>query len=84
MSAEDGRDVTPEIARLATGQLVAIRTGELEEHITGDVAWAAAYYLAWTGDQAFATGPAAVRSDPAKDWGRKTRIHAETRPPPSR
>ena len=32
-------------------------TGELEEHIVADVAWAAACYIDWTGDQAFAAGP---------------------------
>jgi hypothetical protein len=37
-SAREGFDVTPPSARLATGELVAIRTGELEEHIVGDVA----------------------------------------------
>jgi trehalose/maltose hydrolase-like predicted phosphorylase len=55
-SAADGRDVTPASARLATGELVRIRTGELEEHIVGDVAWAAACYLDWTGDEDFAAG----------------------------
>ena len=37
----DGVDVTPAAARLATGELARIRTGELEEHIVADVAWAA-------------------------------------------
>ena len=32
-------------------------TGELEEHIVADVAWAAACYIDWTGDEAFAAGP---------------------------
>ena len=74
-SAEDGRDVTPEVARLATGQVVAIRTGELEEHITGDVAWAAAYYLAWTGDQAFATGPGRdLFVETARYWASRVRF----------
>ncbi len=45
-SAATGSDVTPSSARLATGELVRIRTGELEEHIVGDVAWAASCYLA--------------------------------------
>ena len=58
-SAADGRDVTPASARLTTGDLVRIRAGELEEHIVGDVAWAAVHYLAWTGDDAFATGAGA-------------------------
>jgi trehalose/maltose hydrolase-like predicted phosphorylase len=56
-SAADGFDVTPASARLASGELVRIRTGELEEHIVGDVAWAAACYVDWTGDTAFESGP---------------------------
>lgn len=55
-SAADGSDVTPPAARLVTGELARIRTGELEEHIVGDVAWSAACYLDWTGDDAFAAG----------------------------
>jgi trehalose/maltose hydrolase-like predicted phosphorylase len=79
-SAEDGRDVTPEAARLATGQLVAIRTGELEEHITGDVAWAAAHYLAWTGDQAFATGPGRdLFVETARYWASRVRFDRDGR-----
>jgi trehalose/maltose hydrolase-like predicted phosphorylase len=56
-SAADGRDVTPPSVRGANGELVPVRTGQLEEHIVGDVAWAADCYLEWTGDSAFAAGP---------------------------
>jgi trehalose/maltose hydrolase-like predicted phosphorylase len=56
-SAQSGRDVTPEFARDRRGERVPILTGPLEEHIIADVAWAAAYYIDWTGDQAFAEGP---------------------------
>ena len=52
-----GSDVTPEHARDRRGELVPIRTGELEEHIVADVAWAAACYIDWTGDETFAAGP---------------------------
>ena len=79
-SAEDGSDVTPEAARLATGELVPIRTGELEEHITGDVAWAAAYYLAWTGDDAFATGPGRdLLVETARYWASRVRFDLDGR-----
>jgi trehalose/maltose hydrolase-like predicted phosphorylase len=79
-SAEDGRDVTPEAARLATGRLVAIRTGELEEHITGDVAWAAAHYLAWTGDQEFASGPGRdLLVETARYWASRVRVDQDGR-----
>jgi trehalose/maltose hydrolase-like predicted phosphorylase len=56
-SARLGQDVTPRHVRDAHGERVAILTGLLEEHIVADVAWAAACYIDWTGDQAFAAGP---------------------------
>jgi trehalose/maltose hydrolase-like predicted phosphorylase len=56
-SAWSGRDVTPDRARAPHGETVPILTGELEEHIVADVAWAAACYIDWTGDQSFARGP---------------------------
>ena len=72
--------MTPEAANLATGELVAIRTGELEEHITGDVAWAAAYYLAWTGDHAFATGPGRdLLVETARYWASRVRFDQDGR-----
>jgi trehalose/maltose hydrolase-like predicted phosphorylase len=49
--------VTPQEARDPHGELVPILTGQLEEHIVADVAWAAACYIDWTGDQTFAVGP---------------------------
>jgi trehalose/maltose hydrolase-like predicted phosphorylase len=56
-SAWSGQDVTPDHARGRRGELVPILTGPFEEHIIADVAWAAACYIDWTGDQAFAAGP---------------------------
>ena len=56
-SAWSGQDVTPDHARDPHGELVPILTGRLEEHIVADVAWAAACYIDWTGDEAFAGGP---------------------------
>jgi trehalose/maltose hydrolase-like predicted phosphorylase len=79
-SAASGRDVTPTSARLATGELVRIRTGELEEHIVGDVAWAASCYLAWTGDEAFATGPGRdLFLETARYWASRVRFDADGR-----
>jgi trehalose/maltose hydrolase-like predicted phosphorylase len=67
-------DVTPQSARLATGELVRIRTGELEEHIVADVAWAAATYIDWTGDQAFAAGPGRdLLVETARYWASRVR-----------
>jgi trehalose/maltose hydrolase-like predicted phosphorylase len=79
-SAADGRDVTPASARLASGDLVRIRTGELEEHIVGDVAWAAAYYLAWTGDEAFAAGAGRdLFLETARYWASRVRFDEDGR-----
>ena len=79
-SAADGRDVTPASARLTTGDLVRIRAGELEEHIVGDVAWAAAHYLAWTGDDAFATGAGReLLLETARYWASRVRVDQDGR-----
>jgi trehalose/maltose hydrolase-like predicted phosphorylase len=55
-SARSGEDVTPEHGRGRNGELVPILTGHLEEHIVADVAWAAACYIDWSADHAFADG----------------------------
>jgi trehalose/maltose hydrolase-like predicted phosphorylase len=79
-SAADGVDVTPPSARLATGELVRIRTGELEEHIVGDVAWAAACYIDWTGDEEFAAGPGReLFVETARHWASRVRFDADGR-----
>ena len=59
-SAASGEDVTPRSGRLG-GRRVPILTGQLEEHITADVAWAAAHYASWTGLAGPAAGAAAGR-----------------------
>ena len=56
-SAGSGDDVTPDHGRTPEGELVPILTGRYEEHIVADVAWAAATYIDWSGDFAFAAGP---------------------------
>jgi len=74
-SAGDGSDVTPTHGQLPSGETVAIRTGELEEHIVGDVAWAAACYLDWTSDEEFAAGPAReLFAETARYWASRVRI----------
>ncbi|HZQ03801.1 MAG TPA: glycosyl hydrolase family 65 protein [Gaiellaceae bacterium] len=79
-SAGDGADVTPTLARLPSGETVAIRTGELEEHVVGDVAWAAACYLDWTGDDLFAAGPAReLFAETARYWASRVRLDADGR-----
>src|ERR1019366_448033 len=46
-SAASGEDVTPRTGQLG-GTVVPILTGQQEEHITADVAWAAAHCATWT------------------------------------
>jgi trehalose/maltose hydrolase-like predicted phosphorylase len=73
--AADGFDVTPSHAHLPTGEITRIRTGESEEHIVADVAWAAACYLDWTGDEAFAAGPAReLFTETARYWASRIRL----------
>jgi trehalose/maltose hydrolase-like predicted phosphorylase len=47
-SAASGEDVTPASVPLG-GRVVPVLAGQLEEHVTADVAWAAARYAEWTG-----------------------------------
>jgi trehalose/maltose hydrolase-like predicted phosphorylase len=76
-SAGSGFDVTPTLAHLPTGEIAPIRTGELEEHIVADVAWAAACYLDWTGDEAFAAGPGReLLVETARYWASRVRLDA--------
>ena len=74
-SAGDGSDVTPRQARGPGGQVVAILTGEHEEHITADVAWAAAEYSAWTGEAGFLAGAGrGLVVDTARYWAGRARL----------
>ncbi len=73
-SARTGRDVTPPSARDRSGRLVPIRTGQLEDHVVADVAWAAATYIDWTGDLAFAAGPGReLLVETARYWASRIR-----------
>jgi trehalose/maltose hydrolase-like predicted phosphorylase len=75
-SAADGQDVTPRSGRLG-GRRVPILTGQLEEHITADVAWAAAHYASWTGLRAPAVGP--LLAETARFWASRCRLDAKGR-----
>lgn len=67
-SAHDGSDVTPRRGYVGA-EAVVIRTGELEEHITADVAWAAAHLAAWTRLDGEPTVPErALLRDTARYW----------------
>jgi trehalose/maltose hydrolase-like predicted phosphorylase len=79
-SAADGVDVTPRSVRLPDGGLVVIRTGELEEHVVGDVAWAASSYLDWTGDVDFAAGAGReLIVETARYWASRVRLSEDGR-----
>ena len=74
-SAHEGVDVTPTHARDHTGSVVPIRTGQLEEHVVADVAWAAATYVDWTGDDEFAQGPGStLLAETARYWASRIRL----------
>jgi trehalose/maltose hydrolase-like predicted phosphorylase len=73
-SAATGDDVTPTSGHLG-GEAVAILTGQMEEHITADVAWAAAHYARWSGDGGFLTGPArALLIETARYWASRCQV----------
>lgn len=79
-SARSGADVTPRYARDMSGRIVPIVTGLLEDHIVADVAWAAACYVDWTGDNAFRDGPGRpLIIETARYWASRIRIDAEGR-----
>jgi trehalose/maltose hydrolase-like predicted phosphorylase/phosphoglycolate phosphatase-like HAD superfamily hydrolase len=79
-SAGTGIDVTPSHAYDQTGRIVPIRTGELEEHIVADVAWAAGFYMDWTADAEFATGPGCeLLTETARYWASRIRADGNGR-----
>jgi trehalose/maltose hydrolase-like predicted phosphorylase len=79
-SATYGDDVTPTQVPGRYGHLVRVLTGEEQEHIVGDVAWAACRYAAWTGDTAFLEGPGLpLLVDTARWWASGIRLDAAGR-----
>jgi trehalose/maltose hydrolase-like predicted phosphorylase len=70
-SAASGEDVTPSTGQ-AGGREVQILTGQLEEHITADVAWAAAHYASWTGRHVPAVAP--LLAETARYWASRCRL----------
>lgn len=79
-SALSGDDVTPGHAHDHNGEPVPILTGQLEEHIVADVAWAAACYIDWTGDQAFAAGPGReLLVQTARWWASRVEVDSDGR-----
>jgi trehalose/maltose hydrolase-like predicted phosphorylase len=77
-SAGDGSDVTPRQVTGLHGEIIPITTGPHEEHIVADVAWSAARYAAWTGDERFLVGAGRdLLVDTARYWASRIRIDAE-------
>lgn len=70
-SATSGDDVTPASGQ-AGGYPIPILTGQLEEHITADVAWAAAHYASWTGLRVPAVAP--LLTETARYWASRCRL----------
>jgi trehalose/maltose hydrolase-like predicted phosphorylase len=75
-SAASGQDVTPPGGRLG-GRRIPILTGQLEEHVTADVAWAAAHYASWTGLHTPAVAPLLAKT--ARYWASRCRLDAAGR-----
>jgi trehalose/maltose hydrolase-like predicted phosphorylase len=77
-SADSGDDMTPVSVPNAHGGIDAIYTGQQEEHITADIAWAAAHYIDWTGDRAFAAGPGLeLLVQTARWWASRIELDAD-------
>ncbi len=77
-SAGDGSDVTPRSVRGRGGKVTPITTGPHEEHIVADVAWAAAHYAAWTGDEDFLAGAGRdLVIETARFWASRIRTDAD-------
>jgi trehalose/maltose hydrolase-like predicted phosphorylase len=78
-SARTGLDVTPDRTRVH-GERILILTGQLEEHIVADVAWGAACYLDWTGDEEFRVGPGlTLLVETARYWASRIRLDEDGR-----
>ena len=76
-SARDGHDVTPRWVTGPDGRPLRVWAGERELHIVADVAWAAATYVAWTGDVKFAGGPGReLFVETARFWASRIELDA--------
>jgi len=79
-SAHDGSDVTPPWVKGRHGELIPVNTGKYEEHIVADVAWSAAHYAAWTGDNGFLSGAGReLLVDTARYWASRIQPDAKGR-----
>ena len=70
-SAASGEDVTPASVPLGE-RVVPVLTGQLEEHVTADVAWAAALYAEWAGRPARLALPLLLET--AGYWASRCRL----------
>jgi trehalose/maltose hydrolase-like predicted phosphorylase len=77
-SAASGEDMTPVSVPNGHGGTDRIYTGQREEHIVADVAWAAAHYIDWTGDDEFAAGPGLeLLVQTARWWASRIELDAD-------
>jgi trehalose/maltose hydrolase-like predicted phosphorylase len=72
-SADQGVDITPTELPGPDGLPMAVRTGQQEEHITADVAWAVARYLAWSGERDDVGGCYTLLGETARYWASRVR-----------
>jgi trehalose/maltose hydrolase-like predicted phosphorylase len=79
-SARTGTDVTPLLAHDLAGRIRDIRTGLEEIHIVADVAWAAARYLDWSGDDDFGRrGGRELLVETARYWASRIAVDDDGR-----
>lgn len=77
-SAHSGVDVTPPYALSPTGEVVAIRCGELEQHISADVAYAAWQYWQVSGDSNFLQEfGAEILLETARFWASRVALESD-------
>ncbi|HSC92942.1 MAG TPA: glycosyl hydrolase family 65 protein [Gaiellaceae bacterium] len=77
-SAADGREATPRVVQGPSGEEVPVLNGDAEEHITADVAWGAAAYVDWTGDDEFRRHEGLeLLVETARYWASRIRVAAD-------
>ncbi len=73
-SARDGLDVTPQWGYIGSTR-IPIVSGDLEDHITADVAWAAAHEASWSGNPLEARTPAGkMLMETARYWASRCHV----------
>jgi trehalose/maltose hydrolase-like predicted phosphorylase len=77
-SADTGEETTPSFVIDPSGQVIAVRNGELENHITADVAYAVWQYWDVTHDEGFFLhGGAEIMLETARLWASRGQVEAD-------